>query len=78
MKTCKLRPDVSACRACMEEADMFGYDVNCTVCSAFNKRYELLQVGIGTGFFGEDWAIIIVNGAPKRVPLSSVCDIKEE
>lgn len=78
MKTCKLRPEVCVCRACMEEADMFGYDVNCTVCSAFNRRYELLQVGVGTGFFGEDWALIIIDGGAKRVPLSRVYDIKEE
>jgi hypothetical protein len=63
---------------CYDSADAMGVDVNCATCSAFTKRYELLQVGIGTGFFGEDWAMIIVDGEVKRVSLSRVYDIKEE
>lgn len=78
MRTCKLRPELGVCMACYDSADYMGVDVNCSVCSAFTKRYELMQVGIGTGFFGEDWAIVVDNGEAKRVPLSRVYDIKEE
>lgn len=78
MRTCKLRPELGVCMACYDSADDMGVDVNCSLCSAFAKRYELMQVGIGTGLFGEDWAIVVDNGEAKRVPLSRVYDIKEE
>jgi hypothetical protein len=59
-------------------AEACGIDINCTECSAYNKRFELLHVGVGTGLFGEDWAIVVADGAPMKVSLGSVYDIKEE
>lgn len=75
MKTCKVKPDISHCRSCMEMQEMFGVVDDCSVCSLNTSEYELLQ--IGTGFWSGDYAMVQKDGIIKKVSLSRVYDVKE-
>lgn len=75
MRMCKIRPDVSICRGCMDMEEA-GYIIrDCSVCSLQNEECELIKVG--SGFFMKDYAMILRNGKIKKVPLDRIYDIHD-
>lgn len=75
MKICKVKPNITSCRVCMETQEMFGVVDDCSKCSSNTFEYELLQ--IGTGFWSGDYAMVQKDGIIKKVSLSRVYDVKE-
>lgn len=77
-RTCRVKPDPDICNECRRDASIYRYSINCKTCECNNKRYELVQVGIGTSLFGADFAIIRDGDKELTVELARVRDIKEE
>lgn len=77
-RTCRIRPPEEACEECRRDAAIYKFSINCKTCARNNRRYELVQVGVGTSLFGADYAIIRDVDVEHIVPLSHVRDIQEE
>lgn len=77
-RTCRLKPVTSVCEQCHNDYVMYKAHYNCKTCEENNKRYELIHVGVGTGEFGDDFALVVIDGEIKRVALDRVRDIREE
>ena len=77
-RTCRVKPDIDICSKCYSDYDSYRAHYNCQTCEEYCKRHELVHVGVGTGEFGEDFAIVIMNGEPKRVAFDRIRDIQEE
>lgn len=77
-RTCLIKPGKELCEECKRDAAIYRYSINCQSCERNNKRYELVQVGVGTSLFGADYAIVRDGDVEHVVPLSRVRDIQEE
>lgn len=77
-RTCLIKPSKELCEECKRDAAIYRYSINCQSCERNNKRYELIQVGVGTGLFGADYAIVRDADAEVVVELRRVRDIREE
>lgn len=77
-RTCRIKPKADICQICRDNYESYRAYYNCQTCDEFNKRCELIHVGVGTGEFGDDFALVIIDGEIKQVPLSRVRDIREE
>ena len=58
-RTCRVRPPKEACDECKRDAAIYKFSINCKTCIRNNKRYELVQVGVGTSLFGVKIGILI-------------------
>ena len=76
-RTCRVKPRADICERCRKDYVMYKSYYNCQTCEENNKRYELIHVGVGTGEFGDDFALVVMDGEIKRVALDRVRDIKE-
>ena len=77
-RTCRVKPRADICDRCRRDYVMYKAYYNCQACEENNRRYELIHVGIGTGEFGDNFALVSMNGEIKRVSLDRVQDIQEE
>lgn len=77
-RTCRVKPHPDICKECREDAAIYRHSINCQTCERNNKRYELVQVGVGTGLFGADFAIVRDGDTESTVQFSRVRDIREE
>lgn len=76
-RTCRLKPKADICERCKMDYVMYKAHYDCRKCDENNKRYELIHVGVGTGEFGEDFALVVIDGEIKKVSLDRVRDIRE-
>ena len=76
-RTCRVKPRADICAQCHRDYEMYKAYYNCKQCAEYNQRHELIHVGIGTGEFGEDFALVSMNGEIKKVSLDRVRDIQE-
>ncbi len=76
-RTCRVKPRADICEKCHDAYITYRAYFNCQTCEEFNKRHELIHVGIGTGELGEDFALVSMDGEIKRVSLDRVRDIQE-
>ena len=76
-RTCRIRPKLDICTKCRDNYVMYHTYYNCQECDENNKRYELIHIGIDVSE-SEDFALVVIDGVIKKVPLSRVRDIKEE
>lgn len=77
-RTCRIKPEPDICKECRRDAEIYRYSINCQKCNRDDKRYEIVQVGVGTGIFGADFAIVRDGDTEMTVPLTRVRDIQEE
>lgn len=75
MKICRVTPELSTCKACLETQSMFNVIDDCSKCECNNRMYELIKVG--SDFWGS-YAIVLFKGKPEKVSLSRVIDIKNK
>lgn len=75
MKTCKVRPEHSTCRGCLDFQVCNHIFIDCKECKQRNDRYSLLQ--IGTSFWSGDYAFVEKGGKIMKVALSRIHDVKE-
>lgn len=76
-RTCRVKPRADICEQCRDDYARYRAHYNCQTCDEFSKRYELIHVGVGTGEFGDDFALVVMDGEIKRVPMDRVRDIQE-
>ena len=75
MKICKVRPDHSACSACLATQEMCNVVDDCSKCKLNTDTYELLQIGVG--FLSVGYAMVQKDGKITKVSLSRIYDVKE-
>ncbi len=75
MLVAKLKPDWSTCRNCLDMQIEYGQVENCKKCSV-NKECQIISTG--SSFWSGDYAVVLVNGEMKKVPMSRLYDIKEK
>ena len=76
-RTCRVKPRAEICEHCHDAYRQYRAYFNCQTCEEFNKRHELIHIGIGTGELGEDFALVNMDGEIKRVALDRIRDIQE-
>ena len=76
MKTCKVKPSISACRMCMDTPFTSSGIPDCKSCHEFDPICELLSVG--TSFWNGDYAMILRDGKIEKVSSDQIYDVKEE
>ena len=76
-RTCRVKPRADICDQCHKDFVMYKSHYNCQACAKVIERHELIHVGVGTGEFGEDFALVVMDGEIVRVPLDRVRDIQE-
>ena len=72
----KLKPDIFVCRNCLDMDIEYGQVLDCSKCSINNKECEIISTG--SSFWNGDYAVVLVNGEMKKVPMSRLYDIKEK
>lgn len=76
-RTCRVKPRADICEKCRDDYARYRAHYNCQTCEEFNKRHELIHIGVGTGEFGDDFALVSINGEIKRISLDRIRDIQE-
>lgn len=76
-RTCRIKPRNDICDQCRSDYELYRAHYNCQTCAELIKRHELIHVGVDTGEFGEDFALVVMDGEIVRVPLDRVRDIQE-
>ena len=76
-RTCRVKPREEVCERCKRDYVMYKAHYNCKTCEEFSKRRELIHVGIGTGEFGDDFALVAMDDGIKRIALDRIRDIQE-
>ena len=76
-RTCRVKPRADICEKCRDAYRQYRAYYNCQTCEEFNKRRELIHVGVGTGEFGEDFALVVMDDGIKKVAMDRVRDIQE-
>ena len=75
MRTCSVKPSSGECNMCMDTADLFDGNINCSECGYRKQRYKLIE--IVSGIFN-DYAFVESNGRILKVSLDRIFDVKEE
>lgn len=75
MKVCKVRLSEDPCLGCIDRQIDRGEFRGCDNCYVA-AEYELLKIGVST-MFRRDYAMVLMDGKVKRVPLDAVYDIRE-
>lgn len=76
MKVCRIKPSISICLDCEVIDPDWGLVCDCENCPREVGNYELLKIGVGT-MFRRDYAMVLIDGKVKRVPLKDIYDIRE-
>lgn len=75
MRICKIHPSNNDCCCCIDDQLTTGKKIECSGCLANQPEHEILQ--IITTIFGKVYALVIVDGKIKKLPIDNIYDVQE-
>lgn len=76
MLMCKIRPDISTCRMCIDNDELFSEVRNCSDCLAQSPQCEIINVG--SSFWSGNYAMVLKGGNIQKISLRRIYDVKEK
>lgn len=75
MKVCKVKPLKNDCYCCVDDQVHDGIKISCDEC--LSKQPECEIISIYPTFFGKVYALVLVGGEIKKLPIERLYEVKE-